>query len=372
MSITNSSVQQIFEHFVKNTPVESIQCFGTGHINDTLRVKTIPDDSPDYVLQRINHHIFKDVPRLMRNIELATTFMREKLNAMPGCDASREVMQLVYCLNGDSFMKDTNGNYWRCYIYINNTLSYDNVDSEAKAHEGGKIFGRFQSLLSDMDACLLTETIPHFHDLERRMYTFRQTVKSNPAGRAGEVEAEIRFAEDRSIELLLLNQMIADGKIPLRITHNDTKFNNILFDATGKALCVTDLDTVMPGSILHDFGDAIRTGASTADEDEADLQKMSMDINLFKAYARGYLSEANVFLLPIEMENLALSARFMTFIIGLRFLTDYLDGDHYFKTHFSDHNLRRSRAQFKLLQTMEKQYAQMQEIILAIRKDYRK
>lgn len=359
-------VQQIFGSFVENATIESVNCLGSGHINDTLLVKTLPADGPDYVLQRINHHIFKDVPRLMRNIELATVFIHKKLECIPGCDVSREVMQLVYCPDGKSFMKDNDGNYWRCYYYIKDTQSYDNVDSIAKAHEGGKIFGRFQALLSDMDAHQLTETIPQFHNLERRLQTFRKTVEKNPAGRVEEAFAQICFAEERATELLLLNDKIINGLIPLRITHNDTKFNNILFDNDGKALCVTDLDTVMPGSILHDFGDAIRTGASTADEDEADLHKMSLDINLFKAYAQGYLSETYTFLLPIEIENLALSARFMTFIIGLRFLTDYLDGDHYFKTSSPDHNLRRAKAQFKLLQTMEEQYGKMQEIITGI------
>ena len=218
-------------------------------------------------------------------------------------------------------------------------------------------------MLAGLDPKLLTETIPFFHDLEKRLETFHDTVERDPVKRVKIADEEIRFVEERAEELLQITRKINDGLIPLRITHNDTKFNNILFDANDQAQCIVDLDTVMPGSVLHDFGDAIRTGTNTGAEDEADLSKVSMDIELFKAYAEGYLSEAHTFLSPIEIENLALSAKFMVFIIGLRFLTDYIDGDNYFKVHHPEHNLQRCRAQFHLLKSMEAQFNEMKQAI---------
>ncbi|MDP4292395.1 MAG: phosphotransferase, partial [Bacteroidota bacterium] len=216
----------------------------------------------------------------------------------------------------------------------------------------------------------LSETIPAFHDLEKRLETFSKTVKLNPANRVERVSDEIRFVNEHAEELLSITRKINAGQIPMRITHNDTKFNNILFDAHNHALCVVDLDTVMPGSVLHDFGDAIRTAASTAVEDEADLSKIGLDLELFKAYATGYMSEAHTFLTPAEIENLALSAKFMVFIIGLRFLTDFVDGDHYFKIQHQDHNLQRCRAQFQLVRSIESHFAQMQEVIEQLAKKY--
>lgn len=356
-------IKSIFDQFNTGTQLKSFRPFGSGHINDTLIVETAGDENPDFVLQRINHHIFKDVPGLMRNISLVTNFIRSYLNSIPGSNPDNEVLTLVSTQEGCTYTQDSAGEYWRCYLFIPNTISYDTVDSNEKAIEGGRIFGKFQSILSGLDANLLSETIPFFHDLEKRMETFRKTIQRNPVNRVERVSEEIQFVEEHAEELLSITRKINNGEIPTRITHNDTKFNNILFDKHNHAQCVVDLDTVMPGSVLHDFGDAIRTTANTAVEDEADLTKISMDIRLFKAFADGYMSEAHVFLTKPEIDNLALSSKFMVFIVGLRFLTDFIDGDNYFKIHHPEHNLQRCRAQFQLIRSIETQFTQMQDVI---------
>lgn len=356
-------IANIFAQFNTGTQLKSFKTFGSGHINDTLLIESVGDTNPDFIIQRINHYIFKDVKGLMRNIELVTNFIRSYLETIQGTDPNKEVLTLVYTNSGKTFFQDAEGEYWRCYLMIPNTVSFDKVDSCEKALEGGRIFGKFQSMLAGLDPKLLTETIPFFHDLEKRLETFHDTVERDPVKRVKIADEEIRFVEERAEELLQITRKINEGLIPLRITHNDTKFNNILFDANDQAQCIVDLDTVMPGSVLHDFGDAIRTGTNTGAEDEADLSKVGMDIELFKAYAEGYLSEAHTFLSPIEIENLALSAKFMVFIIGLRFLTDYIDGDNYFKVHHLEHNLQRCRAQFHLLKSMEAQFNEMKQAI---------
>ena len=364
------NIASIFAQFNTDTQLKSYRHFGSGHINDTILVKTVDPSDPDFVLQLVNHHIFKDVPGLMHNIAIVTDFIRSYLKDIPGSDSDSEVLTLIKTHEGKAFTKDEKGNYWRCYLYIPDTISYDKVDSEEKASEGGRIFGKFQSILSGLDAKRLIETIPYFHDLEKRLETFRNTIERNPVNRVELVTEEIRFVEERAEELLSITQKINNGEIPIRITHNDTKFNNILFDKQNHAQCIVDLDTVMPGSVLHDFGDAIRTAANTAVEDEADLSKVSLDIKLFKAYTAGYLSEARTFLVPSEIENLALSAKFMVYIIGLRFLTDFIDGDNYFKVQHPEHNLQRCRAQFQLIRSIETQFDAMQEAVAVITKRY--
>jgi len=237
------------------------------------------------------------------------------------------------------------------------------VDSPEKAFQGGRAFGRFQRFLDDLNAEALIETIPDFHNIESRLASFRETVEKNPVGRKKDVEKEIAFIEKRADEMKTILILGREGNIPLRITHNDTKFNNVLLDRNDRALCVIDLDTVMPGFVHYDFGDAIRTGASTAAEDEEDLSKVSIDPDLFRGFARGFLEQTGEILNRTEIDHLAFSARFMTCIIGLRFLSDHIDGDNYFKIHHSNHNLQRARAQFRLLETMEENREKMQKII---------
>lgn len=355
----------IVNQFVTEGTVASIKPFGSGHINDSYKVNTTPESSPDYVLQRINHHIFSNVPELTSNILKVSNHISKKLAGHADLRHFK-IIRLIQTRDGHFFHHDSEGNYWRLYDFVRGSISYDEVANAELAYEGGMAFGIFQFLASDIDPLSLYEILPDFHNIAKRLTKFRDTVSHNPANRAKETKQEISFVETRSEEMHTILRLGEQGRIPLRVTHNDTKFNNILFNSGNKAISVVDLDTVMPGYILYDFGDAIRTGASTAPEDEADLSKVHIDLKLFEAYSKGYLEIARSFLNRDETDHLAFSAKFMTYIIGLRFLTDYIDGDRYYKTGFPGHNLQRARAQFKLLQSMEQNFSQMQGIIRKI------
>ena len=353
----------IIENFALRGKPISVEPFGSGHINDTYKITTSEADSPDYILQRINHAVFPDIPGLMRNMHRVTRHIRQKLEKAGEQDIDRRVLTVVPRRNGDLYYRDDSGNYWRMLLYIAGGKTYDIVENPEKAYQGGRAFGRFQALLSDFPPPPLAETIPDFHNIEKRFQTFWRVVRKDALGRAGRAADEIEMVRSRAEEMTLRHKLKQTGKIPLRITHNDTKFNNILFDGNDNVLCILDLDTVMPGLVHYDFGDAIRTCANTGAEDEKDLDKVSLDMRLFEAYARGFLEETADFLLPIETEHLAFSAKLFAYSQALRFLTDYIDGDHYYKIHFPEHNLQRTRAQFKLLQSMEEQYGKMEEII---------
>lgn len=335
--------------------------YGTGHIHDTFLIET---DGPDnYILQKLNNNVFKDIPALQENIERVTVHIRNKLSGKPGSDPKRECLTLIPSATGSTWIRDNSGYFWRMYIFITGHRSYDIVDSPGKAYEGGKAIGKFQAMLSDLGGKPLHDTIPWFHDIGKRLETFFSKVESDPVSRAGSVMNEISEFSSRAEKMKIILNLGREGKIPLRITHNDTKFNNILLDENDRALCVIDLDTVMPGYVHYDFGDAIRTAANTAAEDETDLAKVSMDIELFRAYASGYLEEIKETLNTTEKEYLAFAPLLITYTIGLRFLTDYLDGDNYFKIHNTLHNLQRARAQLQLVKSMEQQYVDMQQII---------
>ena len=350
-------------HFLQMAHSSNAGPYGSGHIHDTFRVETVEKDKDDYILQRLNTRVFKNIPELQHNIERVTNHLHKKLLSIPGSDIKRECLTLIPANDGKSWITDSDGNYWRMYIFISNHRSYDVVDSADKAYEGGKAIGRFQAMLSDLPGEPLFETIPYFHDIEKRLEAFNNTVKEDPVKRAGEVQDEIRSVLKRAEEMKTILRLGREGKIPSRITHNDTKFNNILLDENDKALCVIDLDTVMPGYVHYDFGDAIRTGASKAPEDETDLSKVRMDLGLFEAYSDGYLSETRKTLNDVEKEYLAFAPKLITYIIALRFLTDYIDGDKYFKIHNEHHNLQRARAQLELVRSMEEQYVEMKRII---------
>ena len=357
------NLKEIFELFIADGTFLKGEPYGSGHIHDTFRIETVEKDKDDYILQRLNNKIFRNIPELQNNIERVTVHLRNKLNAVPGSNIKRECLSLIPSRNGKSWIIDKDGNYWRMYIFISNHRSYNIVDSPGKAFEGGKAIGRFQAMLSDMPGKPLFETIPWFHDIEKRLQTFNIKIKENPVGRVETVVKEIDQILDRAEEMKIILSLGKEGKIPLRITHNDTKFNNILLDENDKALCVIDLDTVMPGYIHYDFGDAIRTAANTASEDENDLSRVKLDLNLFKAYSEGYLSETVETLNVVEKEFLAFAPRLITYTIAVRFLTDFIDGDNYFKIHHELHNLQRARAQLKLMMSMEEQYETMKRII---------
>ena len=359
----NQDLREIFDQFRADGSFESDAPYGSGHIHDTYLVKTTEKEKDDYILQKLNNRIFKNIPQLQNNIERVTGHLRAKLITKPGADIKRECLNLVNSHEGKSWIVDKYQNYWRMYIFISNHRSYNIVDSPGKAFEGGKAIGRFQAMLSDLGGEPLFETIPWFHDIEKRLETFYNKVKTDPVKRAGSVKNEISFVLRRAEEMKVILRLGTKGEIPLRITHNDTKFNNILLDENDKALCVIDLDTVMPGYVHYDFGDAIRTATNMASEDEKDLSLVEMNIDLFRAYSEGYLSETSDTLNDIEKEYLAFAPRLITYTIALRFLTDYLDGDNYFKIHHEHQNLQRAKAQFKLVESMEEQFDNMKKII---------
>lgn len=357
------NLQEIYDRFAADGTFLRGELYGSGHIHDTFRIETVEKNKDDYIIQRLNNKIFKNIPELQNNIERVTIHLRNKLEKIPGSNIKRECLRLIPSREGKSWITDSEGNYWRMYIFISNHRSYNIVDSPDKAYEGGKAIGRFQAMLSDMPGGPLYETIPWFHNIEKRLETLNLKVSADPVGRVSSVEPELKQVLERSGEMKIILKLGSEGSIPLRITHNDTKFNNILLDENDKALCVIDLDTVMPGYIHYDFGDAIRTAANTASEDEENLSKVNMNINLFKAYSEGYLSETGETLNDVEKDYLAFAPRLITYTIALRFLTDFIDGDNYFKTSHKLHNLQRARAQLKLVQSMEEKYEEMRRII---------
>ena len=356
-------LRKIYSSFLADGSFSDAVSYGSGHIHDTFRVVTSEKDKDDYILQRLNNRVFRNIPELQENIERVTNHLHRKLLTVPGSDVKRECLTLIRSKNGKSWIEDEEGNFWRMFIFISNHIVYDIVDTPDKAFEGGKAIGRFQALLADLPGRPLHETIPSFHDVEKRIDSFMNTMKKDPAGRVKKTVSETEFILKRADEMRIIHKLGREGKIPVRITHNDTKFNNILFDENGKSLCIIDLDTVMPGYFHSDFGDAIRTGANIAAEDENDLSKIKMNIDLFEAYAKGYLSETNNTLNAIEKEYLAFAPLLMTYEQALRFLTDYVDGDKYYRIHHVNHNIQRTRAQIRLLESMEEQYSAMQKII---------
>jgi len=356
------NIKEIVSHFKIEGEFQKFEKVDTGHINDSYRIFTQPDDHPGYFLQWINNYIFKDVEGLMNNISAVTSHLADKLAENP--KLIFKVLEIIPCTDGKKYYIDPKGNYWRLYTFIDNMHGYDVVENTNIAYEGGKAFGIFMSLLADLPAERLTETIPDFHNMEKRLGTFYNSLESNPVDRVKEVPEEIAFISKRAEKMLTIPALIKSGLLRMRITHNDTKFNNILFDKTEHAMCIVDLDTVMPGSILFDFGDAIRTGANTALEDEKDLSKVDINLPIYEAYTQGFIKSTKHTLTPVETENLAFSARFMTFIIGLRFLTDFVDGDPYFRTLYPNHNLDRARVQFRLVEAMERNADKMEAIVI--------
>ncbi|HEX2968932.1 MAG TPA: aminoglycoside phosphotransferase family protein [Bacteroidales bacterium] len=359
----SNNIEGIFSLFSADGTFLKSEVFGNGHIHDTFRIVTSEKEKDDYILQRLNNKIFKNIPQLQHNIELVTNHILNKLKNTPGADIKRGCLRLVPAKNGTSWLQDQDQNTWRMYVYIPDHKSFNVVDSPDMAYEGGRAVGKFQAMLSDLPGESLFDTIPFFHDVEKRLETFMNVIKNDPVKRVPAARNEIKLVLDRAEKMKIILRLGKEGKIPLRITHNDTKFNNILFDTNNKALCIIDLDTVMPGYVHYDFGDAIRTATNTAAEDEPDLSKIEMNISLFRAYSEGFLSETSQTLNLIEKEYLAFAPGLVTYIMGLRFLTDYIDGDNYYKIHHEHHNLQRAKAQLKLVRSMEEQYADMQSII---------
>ncbi len=333
--------------------------YGSGHINDTYQV-FFREGSARHcqILQRINHNIFKRPAALMENIQRVTAHLATQVGNGP--DSGRQVLRLIPARDGRAWHVDAEGSHWRAYRFIENARSYDAVESTDQAYQAARAFGRFQQLLVSLPAPLLHDTIPDFHHAPKRFKALEDAIAADVAGRAILVKPEIEFALARQS----ITGVLLEANLPERVTHNDTKLNNVLLDdATGEGICVIDLDTVMPGLAPYDFGDMVRTTTSPAMEDEQDLSKVTMQFPLFEALVRGYLSTAGGFLTKAEKDLLAFSGKLITFELGIRFLTDYLMGDTYFKVHREGHNLDRCRTQFKLIESIEQQEERMERLV---------
>lgn len=337
----------------------------SGHINDTYIVYYDKGSgvSQRYILQRINHNVFKEPEKVMENIIGITRHMREKI-IKAGGDPLRETLNLIPTNEGGYLHRSEDGNYWRGYLFIDGARTYQTVENKEHFYKAGKAFGNFQRLLSDYPVENLHETIPNFHNTKMRFDAFVDAVEKDVMNRAKDVKEEIEFALKRADDTPILVDLLEKGELPLRVTHNDTKFNNVMIDdETGEGICVIDLDTVMPGLSLYDFGDSIRFGANPAAEDERDLSKVWMDLGLYEQFTRGYLETAGDSLTRTELEYMPFSAKLMTYECGIRFLTDHLNGDTYFRILRPGHNLDRTRTQFKLVADMEVKLDQMARII---------
>ena len=341
--------------------------YGNGHINDTLCVcvKT-PEGMRRYIMQRVNRYVFKKPEDVIANIARVTEYLRGII-AAEGGDPERETLTLVPTVDGKPFAYDEDGELWRMYLFIEGTISRDLPDTPELFALSGAAFGRFQRQMGGFPAASLVESIPDFHNTPARYAQLMDAVARNEAGRLDEVGEELAFCRKYEREVHTLLDALAAGEIPLRVTHNDTKLNNVLLDAqTGRGVCVIDLDTVMPGLAAYDFGDSIRFGANTAEEDEQDLSKVSLSLPMFEAFARGFLSEAGQVMGRREIELLPMGAKLMTLECGMRFLADYLNGDKYFRIHRPGHNLDRAHTQFALVRSMEENWDAMQEIVRKI------
>ena len=357
--------REVIRRFDFGGEVTECSVYGSGHINDTFRLTVRGEDGSvrRFILQRMNRSIFTEPEELMENISGVTNWLKKKIRENGG-DPERETLSLVNTTDGKPYYKDSEGEYWRVYLFIENATSYDQVEDENDFYQSAVAFGRFQGLLADYPAQTLHETIKNFHNTVDRFAKFQAAVERDVCGRAKDVQEEIRFVQEREALAHRLCDLQESGELPLRVTHNDTKLNNIMIDdATGKAICVIDLDTVMPGLSVNDFGDSIRFGASTGAEDERDLSKVSCDLRLYEVYVKGFIEGCGGALTERELDCLPDGAILMTFECGMRFLTDYLEGDTYFKIHREGHNLDRCRTQFKLVADMEEKYSRMKSIV---------
>lgn len=357
-------IQEVVEQFDFPGTLEACTTFGNGHINDTYRLSfQVGNQNKYYILQRMNKDVFTKPAELMENINGVTSWLKKKILENGG-DVERETLNIVCTWDGKPYYVDSAGEYWRVYLFIEHATCFEQVEEDDDFYQSAVAFGHFQRLLADYPAETLHETIENFHNTPDRFRKFKAALDADACGRAKDVQAEIRFVLEREALTHVLCDLQASGKLPLRVTHNDTKLNNIMIDdETGRAICVIDLDTVMPGLSANDFGDSIRFGASTALEDEPDLSKVSCDLHLYELYVKGFTEGCAGALTDTELDMLPMGAILMTFECGIRFLTDYLEGDHYFKIHREGQNLDRCRTQFKLVKDMEEKLPQMKAIV---------
>ncbi len=363
--ITNKKALNAINHFQVIGQPQELSPYGNGHINDTYLV-TMKEEGPRYILQKINKHVFKRPDEVVQNIAGVTEHVRKEVEANGG-DVDREVLNLIHTVDDENYYLDEEDEYWRVYLFVERTNTFQLPDTPELFYESAKAFGNFGALLNEYPSEKLNVTIPGFHDTTWRYEQLRRAMKEDPKSRLKDVGAELKFVFEREEEAATLVNMQNNGELPVRVTHNDTKLNNVLFDdKTDVGICVIDLDTMMPGLSANDFGDAIRFGANTASEDEGDLDKCELDLDMFRAYAKGYLESAGKVLEANEIDVLPMGAKLMTLECGVRFLTDYLNGDIYFRIQDTHQNLRRARNQFKLVYSMEEKWNDMCEIVAKI------
>jgi len=353
------ALPEIIDQFLIHGDFINAVPFGSGHINDTYLVTT---SAAQYMLQRINHNIFKNIEKMNQNIIKALLHLHnnQELNK----NYRFKALAIILCKNGKNHYKDETGNFWRLMNYVSDSVSFDVAENPQIAFEAAKAYGYFQKNIIDLDPDDFFPTIKDFHNLEMRLKSFKNVFDENPENRNQNAPAEIKFVKAHEYLSITLKKLLESNQIPTRVTHNDTKINNVLLDnETQKGVAVIDLDTIMPGTILYDFGDMVRTFTSAAEEDEKDLSKVVLKLEIFEALAKGYLSEMKEMLTEVELNNLVLGGKVMTFMIGLRFLTDFLQGDVYYKTARKNHNLDRCRTQFKLLAEIESKEEMLKQII---------
>ena len=364
MDNLRESARKAATAFVLQGEVIDVSRYGSGHINDTFLLLCRDGEKEfKYILQRMNHDVFKDIEGLIHNVKGVTTFLRRRIIENHG-DPDRETLNLLPTKEGMDYYRDEDGNYWRIYLFIAGASCYDQVKRPEDFYQSARAFGRFQCLLADFPASALNETIPNFHNTPIRFQAFEEAVAQDKMGRVSEVEKEIQFVREREKEMGLALAMQKDGLLPLRVSHNDTKLNNIMIDdTTGEALCIIDLDTIMPGFSIFDYGDSIRFGANTAQEDEVELSKVSLSLPLFEVYTKGFLEGCEGRLTKEELDMLPYGAKMMTLECGMRFLTDYLQGDTYFHISREKQNLDRCHTQFALVADMERKWEEMLQIV---------
>lgn len=363
--VTREQCDEAIAHFRYEGVLVEERPYGSGHINDTflLTFEIADMGQLKVILQRMNTEVFTDPVKLMENILGVTSYLRKKIIENGG-DPERETLNVIHTVDNKPYYVDSKGEYWRSYKFITDATSYDTVEKSDDFYQSAVAFGNFQKLLADYPAESLHETIKGFHDTRARFQVFKKAVAEDVMNRAAGAQKEIEFVLAREEVANYFGELQDKGELPLRVTHNDTKLNNIMIDnKTGKGICVIDLDTVMPGLAMHDFGDSIRFGASSAPEDEQNLDKVWCDMDLFDRYTKGFIEGCGGKLTPKEIELMPMGAKVMTFECGMRFLTDYLQGDTYFKIHREGQNLDRCRTQFKLVEDMEKKWYTMQDII---------
>jgi len=355
------NLDQIAGCFQLTGTIARVEPMGEGFINDTFVIYTHEDQSPSYLLQRKNKKIFTNVPAMMENIQKVCAHIRKKVIAKNG-DPSREAMTIIPANDGKLYFQDEEGEYWAACVFINDTITYQSAKTPELAYQGGKGIGMFQSMVSDLNEPL-TDILPGFHNIRYRFNQWDTVLARDPLGRKARLAKEISWIESRREEMLNFWKLVENGEIPTRVTHNDTKINNILFDQNGEVLCVIDLDTVLNSTCLNDFGDAMRSYTNTGLEDDENLAAVSCDIAIFEGFTKGYLSQTIGFLNAKELEYLAFSAKYITYEQVLRFLMDYIDGDNYYKIKHAEHNHQRTLAQYQLLTSMEAQYHEMCRIV---------